>query len=229
MIADPDTWDRWNLDRATEGLSPERQRLTDVAVDEVRGLVPFGGRVLDIGVGAGFTSRALQVAYDYRGLDIGEQSIAEAKRRAPMANLEVADFLEWRLPGRSFDGVLCVDTIAYFGDQGLGVWKLFAALRPGGVLVLTTVNPFVFSRFAWVQARGERMGRWFTRRRLHTLLGLYGFKVERSYTVAPAGDQGWLRLLNGRRLVRLLGRPYQRFLEWLGLGQFRVVVARRPL
>jgi hypothetical protein len=71
------------------------------------------------------------------------------------------------------------------------------------------------------------MGKWLERDQLERMLTVHGFDVRRSFTVVPAGDQGWLRVLNSRRFKELLGERYVRLLEDFGLGQNRVAIARK--
>jgi SAM-dependent methyltransferase len=226
--ASRECWDAWNFEQSAGAHNQDRRMLTARVVSEFIGLVPGGASVLDVGIGAGWTTRQLCTSYNYLGLDVSEAGVRIAKRDNPGARLIAADFLEWQAPAHHFDAVLCVDTIAYFEDQALAVAKMAKALKPGGWLVISTINPFVYSRFKWIQERNEpRMGKWLERDQLERMLTVHGFDVRRSFTVVPAGDQGWLRVLNSRRFKELLGERYVRLLEDFGLGQNRVAIARK--
>jgi 2-polyprenyl-3-methyl-5-hydroxy-6-metoxy-1,4-benzoquinol methylase len=223
-------WDEWNLERIREGLVRERRDLCDRVVESFKKLpLAHGAKVLDIGCGAGWTTERLYGTYDYLGLDLGEQSIAQARIRIPAARLEVANWLEYDPPADHYDGVLCIDTIAYFEDQDLGIEKMKATMKPGGWLVLSTVNPTIYSRMSWVgpPAPGQ-VRKWLTRHALLAMLERHGLQVMSSRTILPAGDKGLLRVLNARKVKRLLGSKFETLKESLGLGQFRVVIARRP-
>jgi trans-aconitate methyltransferase len=64
-------------------------------LEDFRRWVPReGSRGLDVGIGAGWTTRALHKQYDYLGLDFAPQSIDAAREMSPGANLEVADCVE---------------------------------------------------------------------------------------------------------------------------------------
>jgi 2-polyprenyl-3-methyl-5-hydroxy-6-metoxy-1,4-benzoquinol methylase len=226
-------WDAWNLERAQEGLVRERRILTDAAVNAVKQLgLANGARLLDIGIGAGWTTEMLHRDFNYLGLDLGEQSVAAAKQRVPDAQLQAIDFLDWHEPSSEFDAVLCVDTIAYFHDQAAAVEKMRRTLKPNGWLVITTVNPFIYSRLSWVgpPAPGQ-VRQWLSRQQLRELLQQHGFRVTQSLTVCPIGDRGWLRLINARRVNQLMkaitGSGYERLKEALGLGQFQIAVAQK--
>ncbi len=226
-------WDAWNLDRVREGLVRERLPLNDEVIAEVGRLqLPNGSKLLDVGCGAGWATERLHRDFDYLGLDLSEKAIAAATERLPGARLEAADFIEWSEPASHYDAILSVDSIAYFRDQDVVVAKMHRALKPGGVLVLSTVNLFIYSRMKWVKPPGKHHTRkWLRRHELHDLLVRHGFVVTRSRTILPSGDSGWLRLLNSRILKKAMPGPvrrlYDRILESVGLGQFRLVTARR--
>jgi ubiquinone/menaquinone biosynthesis C-methylase UbiE len=225
-------WNEW-----TEGqLEKERRDARDRdrveferrVVEQFHALgMPEGSAVLDVGIGAGWITQELYRRYEYTGIDLSDLAIFAAKKRCPEANLKAIDFLAWTTPEARFDAVLCVDTIAYFDHhQQAALRKMYRALRPGGVLLMTTVNPFIYGRFAW--RKGQKpMGKWLTKPEFMSLLRSQGFNVESYATIIPAGDQGWLRALNARKVKGLLGRPYLSALEKLGLGQYQMVVARR--
>jgi 2-polyprenyl-3-methyl-5-hydroxy-6-metoxy-1,4-benzoquinol methylase len=224
-------WNVWNAEQAEKRVA-DRVALTDRVLSEFAALdIAPGSRVLDVGIGAGFTTDALSPRYDYLGLDLSEQGVALARSRNPRATLEAIDFLKWSAPASEFDAVVCVDTLPYFKEeQDAAIAKIARALKPGAPLLITAVNPFIYSRLAWVNARGEKpYGKWLTGAEVVALLERNGFDVEKSATIVPAGDRGWLRALNSRRLKALAGAAYVRALESAGLGQYLLVTARKAL
>ena len=227
-VASADEWDTWNLGQVANGQDEHRHEMTMRALAAFRGVVPAGSSVLDVGIGAGFTTQALHSSYSYLGLDIAEKSVAKASERNPAARLDVADFVEWPAPEATFDGILCVDTVSYFSDQDAALQKMARALKPGGYLVMTAVNPFVYERFKWIRERKEqRMGKWLSRADLLALVSRNGFQIVNATTIAPAGDRNIWRFVCGRRVKRMLGRPYVGALEALGLGQYHMVLGRK--
>jgi 2-polyprenyl-3-methyl-5-hydroxy-6-metoxy-1,4-benzoquinol methylase len=227
-------WDNWNLERIEEGPGEVRLSLTDTVVSEVRKLnLAPGSSLLDVAVGAGWTTERLYRDFEYLGLDLAGASIDATKQRIPDADLEAADFLEWQEPHAHYDLVVCVDAVAYFRDQDLAISKMYRALKPGGWLVISTLNPFVYSRLSWVGPPGEgQVRKWLTRSQFKDLLERNGFDVLRSRTILPTGDHGIWRLINGRKIRKTLSvvgldAPYEHLKESIGLGQFRVVVARK--
>jgi len=229
-------WNHWTvgeLEKERHGREPFRVEYEQRVVETVLALdiKPQPGRIpqlLDIGIGAGWITERLLSRFEYTGLDLSDVAIESARRRCPGVKLFAVDFLAWDPIVGKYDAVLCVDTVAYFADQEAALHKMWNALRPGGTLIISTLNPFVFERQKWVNERKEkRMGDWLTANDLRALLTGQGFEIESMRTVVPAGDQGWLRVVNARRIKAILGRPYVAALEAMGLGQHRVVVARK--
>jgi 2-polyprenyl-3-methyl-5-hydroxy-6-metoxy-1,4-benzoquinol methylase len=227
-------WDQWNLHRVQEGLVRERLILCEAAVDEVRSLpIKKGGAFLDIACGAGWTSERLHREFDYVGMDLGPESIAAARARVPEARFVTADYVDWEEKPSHYEAILCVDAITCFHQQEAAVAKMHRELKPGGWLVMTALNPMIYSRMSWVGPPGEGQARkWLTRGALHTLLQNAGFILLKSRTVAPGGDTGMLHVINARKVNRLmsvfLGRNgWTRLKEKLQLGQFRIVVAQK--
>ncbi len=237
-------WDLWNGSfRAEDG----RDETSTELFGHVNGLVQevrkgSRCRVLEVACGTGTLSRRLSFS-SYHGLDLSAAAIDIACKKAHSLALapgvreptyEAADFHEWPLAAEPFDVVLCVDAVSCFRDQALVLRKMAQSVRHGGHLLITTVNPFVYNRIR--RADGGRVqngpvSHWLTRRELHALIEQAGLKLERSYTIMPRGNRGILRFINSWRLNRALGRSgsaaFRRLKERAGLGQYRVVVARK--
>lgn len=233
-VAPPATWDKWNREQDEGAHGDDRRQLTSAVLATVRSLgLGRQASLLDIGIGAGWVTEALHRELDYTGLDISAEGIALARKRCPAVadKLFTSDFMRFSAAPASFDAALCVDAIAYISPQDAAVQAMARLLKPGGWLVMTTLNPFVYERFRWIQEREQRgeprMGRWFGRIELNELIANNGFHVRESRTIIPAGDRSWLRLLNGRRVKRTLGSPYVRLLQGVGLGQYRLVVGQK--
>lgn len=188
--------------------------------------------MLDLGCGAGWTSERLHRHFDYLGLDFSEQAVAHARQRLPQTKFETADFLVWPAPVAEFDIVLCVDTIAVIREQDAVIEKIARSLKNNGWLIITTVNPFCYSRWEKIGPPKEgQFRKWLNKAELHELLTRHGFKVVKSKTILPAGDRGILRLVNSGKINRVLNvvfgkKNIRSIKEAVGLGQFRVIVAR---
>lgn len=198
------------------------------------GTLPLdGARVLEIGCENGWFAGQLKGHASYLGLDPSPEMVAAAEKAFPSGRFVAADFLSWEPPDERFDLVLFVDKIAHMPQQDAVIAKMASLIKPGGHLVLTTENPFVYSRICWVRPPAEgQFRRWLTEDELHRMLDASGLSRLRSYTVLPAGELGILKIINARKL----NQPAQLVIpeRWItgakercGLGQFRVVIARR--
>jgi len=127
-----------------------------------------------------------------------------------------------------------VDAISCFRDQAFTMRKMAQSLRVGGRVVLTSVNPVVYNRIRRVSGvRLEKgpVSHWPSREELHGLIKQAGLVLEQSYTIMPRGNMGVLRVINAHRLNAAFGPRgaaiLRRWKEQVGLGQYRVVVARK--
>ena len=227
-------WDRWNIGESDRGLMPDRVALRDAVISELRSIgLPRGRSVLEIACGVGWVGEQIHREFEYLGLDFAPTAIEKALARVPGARFQTADFLEWPAPQAAYDAILCIDAVAYFRDQDEAIAKMHHALKPGGWLVITTLNPMIYSRMRWVGPPGEgQVRKWLTRAQFHSLLGRNGFDLKRSRSIEPGGDMGLLRVLNARKVHGLLSivlgkGGWKRLLENVGLGQYRVVLAQR--
>lgn len=237
-------WDFWNTSyRSEDGRDYTSSELFRHAADVIHNMAQHENfRILEIACGSGTLSRNLSYS-TYHGIDISPAAIEIARSKAnsisrpPGAGLptyEAADFHDWPLSSEPYDLVICVDAIVCFRDQSLVLNKIARSLRPGGTLLLTAINPFVYNRIRRNSANPIQDGpvsRWLTRAELHKLIGIAGLAIERSCTIMPRGNRGVLRAVNSPRLNRLLGRRNEprirRLKELAGLGQYRLIVARK--
>jgi 2-polyprenyl-3-methyl-5-hydroxy-6-metoxy-1,4-benzoquinol methylase len=237
-------WDLWNRSfRSEDNWEEVSSELFAHVLQLIRRVT--GGRscrILEVACGTGTLSRQLNFS-GYQGLDLSAAAIEIARQKAGSLNLnpgatapiyEAADFHEWALPEEPFDLGICVDAISCFRDQALVMRKIAQSVQPRGIVLVTTVNPFVYNRLR--RADGGRFQNgpvchWLTAHELHGLFRQAGLTIERSYTIMPRGNMGILRVVNSWRWDRLLGKrgaaAFRRIKEWAGLGQYRVVLARK--
>jgi 2-polyprenyl-3-methyl-5-hydroxy-6-metoxy-1,4-benzoquinol methylase len=95
-----------------------------------------GARVLDVGVGIGWTTHFLaEMGYEATGLDIAPANIELARRRAARWGLdvrfEVADMDAFDI-GRNFDAALVFDALHHSRRRRTVVSNIARHLRPGG-------------------------------------------------------------------------------------------------
>jgi len=233
-------WDYWNTSyRRDDGVDDVSSELFERVALTVRRLAGDRGRILEVACGTGTLSRLLALSH-YHGLDISPSAIEIAREKSLPQDggtvlYEAADFLQWNAPVEPFDVVVCVDAIAYFSDQRRALSKMAESVRPGGHLLLTTINPFVYRRIrrtATVQFKEGPVSRWLTRKELKDLIAAAGLVPLEMETIIPRGNLGILRIVNSPRLNQAFGSAVaarlRRFKEVLGLGQYHLVVASRP-
>ena len=141
-----------------------------------------GGAVLDVGCGDGLLARHLGAdGYGrYLGLDLSVAAIAAARRRTgdaprPGARFAVADADDWPLRG-AFDAVVLNECLYYLRDPLASARRALAAVRPGGILVVSMFRTARTRGLARLLARqlplveealvSSRRGTW--------IVGLYG-------------------------------------------------------
>jgi 2-polyprenyl-3-methyl-5-hydroxy-6-metoxy-1,4-benzoquinol methylase len=235
-------WDLWNTSyRAEDNRDQTSTELFACVVGLVRQIIQDRKfQVLEVACGTGTLSRQVNFS-SYHGLDISPAAIEIARQKGELLQLpadtsrptyEAADFHDWPLPPESFDVVMCIDAISCFRDQQFVLRKMSLALREGGSVVLTTVNPFVYNRIrrtGGVRLENGPVSHWLTRRELHELVKQAGLTLKHSYTIMPRGNRGVLRVINSRRLNHALGERgeavIRRLKERIGLGQYRVIIA----
>jgi 2-polyprenyl-3-methyl-5-hydroxy-6-metoxy-1,4-benzoquinol methylase len=235
-------WDLWNTSYRTkddnDAISGE---LFARAADAINGISRHrDSRILEIACGTGTLSRMLTYS-SYHGLDISPAAIEIARQKSEALSLEAgvsrptyeaADFHEWSLPAEGFDLTVCVDAISSIRDQPIAMKKMAQSLRGGGRLILTTINRYVYDRIrrtSTVRLESGPVAHWLSRGELRSLVEGAGLTIERSETIMPRGNLGFLRLVNSPRLNEALSPRMQDFLkrmkERAGLGQYSVVVA----
>ena len=115
--------------------------------------LPKGAHVLDVCCGAG--ASALPAAEivgpsgSVLGVDIAERLLENARAKARArgldnARFQVGDLLNLKLSNTGFDAVVCVFGIFFVPDMVPALRSLWAHVRPGGKLAITTWGPRFF-------------------------------------------------------------------------------------
>ena len=102
-------------------------------------LPPAPSKMLDVGVGSGWTSELFAKAgYQVLGLDISSDMIDLAKQRNCSAEFMVSDYEVGPIPGK-FDVAVIYDALHHADNERLVVKNVFDALSDDGVFI--TVEP----------------------------------------------------------------------------------------
>ena len=127
-------------------------------------------------------------------------------------HLIAGSFTDEALAG-PFDLIISSDVIAHVSDQQGYILRAADLLRPGGIFLLMTQNPFVWHRSSQLRPQGHgQIRNWPSLKALREMLKGGGFQILSIGSIQPAGDRGILRLLNSRSL--------RGFFKLLGLGAF---------
>ncbi len=144
-------WDETGPFKPLHQLNPTRiQFIRDVilshfAIPSHRSSLLDGVSILDLGCGGGLVCEPLaRLGAKVIGVDAGEQTIAVASHHAKQMNLSidyrVASSSDLVAEGQIFDVVLALEIVEHVADVGLFVQECARLVRPGGCLILSTLN-----------------------------------------------------------------------------------------
>lgn len=122
-----------------------REAVTKGMGRDVSGKTPLKGlRILDIGCGGGILAEPLaRMGAKVTGLDATAPAIAAAKQHAKQSGLEIdyrLSTIERFKPSAKFDVVVASEVLEHVADAESFLQNAASMLRPGGVLVITTIN-----------------------------------------------------------------------------------------
>lgn len=142
--------------------------------------------ILDVGCGGGLLCEPLaRLGARVTGLDPAEETIQAARQHASSQNLRV-DYRAGRVEdlaqsGDKFDAVLVMEVVEHVPDVGAFLATCAATLRPGGRMILSTINRTLKS-YALAIVGAEYILRWL-----------------------PVGTHRWERFVTVEELRRALG------------------------
>ena len=144
-------WDAGGKFRTLHRIGPAR--LTFLRDRMVRHFGPKGGptrpldglAVLDIGCGGGLVAEPLaRLGAHVTGIDPAADNIEAARRHASGQGLAIAyraaRVEDLAAEERVFDAVVCLEVVEHVPDAGAFLATCAALLRPGGLMLLSTIN-----------------------------------------------------------------------------------------
>ncbi len=204
-------WDeRWETQRSPNDWQKQRAQ---AILAMVQGLSLDSPRILDLGCATGWMTKLLSELGPAEGVDLSEAAIAIAKSQYPGIQFTAGDLYEIPLTSDPVDLVVCQEVIAHVSDQPLLIRRISEVIKPGGYLIITAANKFVMDRMrdsdgivgVGPEDPDEHIKKWLDMKGLKRLLEPY-FTVNRTTSVIPIGERGWLRVINSHKFNKAVGR-----------------------
>jgi 2-polyprenyl-6-hydroxyphenyl methylase/3-demethylubiquinone-9 3-methyltransferase len=163
-------WDPRGKFRALHKIGPARLKfLRDEMLRHFArgqtGMRPLDGlRVLDVGCGGGLICEPLaRLGARVTGLDPAVENIEAARRHAAGQGLAI-DYRAGRVEeleteGQTFDAVVCLEVVEHVPDPGAFLESCAALVRPGGLMLLSTLNR-TLKAYLLAIIGGEYVMRW---------------------------------------------------------------------
>ncbi len=226
---DVQIWDKWNSTYRQGRLDePSKVRLRTIGAT-MEELKIRDAKILEAGCGTGWLSNKLSEFGKVTGVDLGSQIIETAQKNYPQVDFRSGDVHTLDLPNNYFDVIVTSEVLSHVPDQPFFLHRLAELLKPGGFLLVTSQNKFVFDRTENISPPDGWIRRWVTMKMLKNMLRK-DFSIYRATTLEPEGHLGLLRVLNSRKINRVwnsvLGAPrVKRLKEGAGFGQSLFIVA----
>lgn len=138
-----------------DGPMKPLHRMNPARIGWIEDMLTPGGRVLDVGCGAGLAAEALaRNGHDVLGIDAAGEAIEAARRHAEGQGLSLTyrstTAEDLVAQGLRFPAVISLEVIEHVADCAGFVRNLAALLEPGGVLAMSTLNR---TRRSWLTAK----------------------------------------------------------------------------
>jgi len=205
---------------------------------------PRRGRLLEVGAGGGFFLKSAERAgWEVVGVELSGEAVEFATNRLDLdVRLEQAE--QMTFPPPLFDVVVMFDVVEHLLDPLVSLQRVRGALRPGGVLVISTPNFNALTRFAlgadWA-ALSPAEHLWnFSAHSLDRMLRRAGFPsvtLERKYrgfgvfeTMNPRYTHAPSALRNKayNAFVCTIGRVVSRQVQRAGFADTLIAIANSP-
>ncbi len=187
--------------------------------------------IVEVACGTGWLTERLCELGIVTATDMSPRATAIARQRGLEAEFVTEDFYHTTLPTQHYDVAVCAETIGNVPDQPLFMGKIASLLKPGGYLVVTAQNEFVFDRRSDLETpKTGQIRQWLSGREFHQLVKR-DFRILKSTTVYPCGNRGIMRTINSYKVNRALALFFSdggiaRAKEILGFGASRVITAQ---
>jgi len=199
-------WNAWNAQNR-ENVLPNAwsQARGDWVIDQLRCLnLPGQAKILEIGCASGWLSQQLIPFGDITATDLADEVVNRAQERLPEIHFRSGPFETLQFGTNKFDVVVCLETLAHVPDQKLFVERAANVVHPGGQLLLTIQNEFVWRRTHLTSDFDDTpIHKWLTMNSLKKLLKPH-FEIREASSILPSGHAGVLRLTNSYFLNRVL-------------------------
>ena len=96
------------------------------------------GHLLEIGCAFGYFLQIASKNFRTYGVDLNHQITKLAKRNSPDSQIFTGDLTKIRFKKEFFDVICMFDTIEHLKNPGAYLTKVYALLKPGGIIVIET-------------------------------------------------------------------------------------------
>jgi 2-polyprenyl-6-hydroxyphenyl methylase/3-demethylubiquinone-9 3-methyltransferase len=147
----PEWWNENGAFRPLHRLNPARieyirDRLAAHVARDIKTRAPFAGlSLLDIGCGGGLICEPMaRLGFAVTGIDADATALGVAREHAKAQGLGIDyrddDAEDLAARGRRFDAVLALEVVEHAADPALFVAAAAGLVKPGGALILSTIN-----------------------------------------------------------------------------------------
>ena len=145
VIAD-EWWDRDGKFKMLHTINPLRLRFITQSIYKHLGIDKFDDiKILDIGCGGGLVSIPLaKMGALVEGVDASKENVNVASAYAKKQKIDNVKFenglIEDLAINKQFDVILALEVIEHVNDKQLFLTELQKRLKPGGIIILSTIN-----------------------------------------------------------------------------------------